>query len=96
MYVKQRISYIKAAHGSQVSLAELIADAGALDKANSRIEELEKEIYWLRKEATTVTTSLIGMFIKDNYAKSPLVLALSSRISRLNKKEEKTITEVTQ
>ncbi|AGN25483.1 hypothetical protein [Candidatus Methanomassiliicoccus intestinalis] len=96
LYVKQRISYIKAAHGSQVSLAELIADAGALDKANSRIEELEKEIYWLRKEATTVTTSLIGMFIKDNYAKSPLVLALSSRISRLNKKEEKTITEVTQ
>ena len=96
LYVKQRISYIKAAHGSQVSLAELIADSEALDKANRRIEELEKEIYWLRKEATTVTTSLIGMFIKDNYAKSPLVLALSNRILKLTKKEEKTVKEVTQ
>lgn len=95
-YVKQRISYIKAAHGSQVPLTELILDVQALQKANNRVAELEKEIYWLQKEATTVTTSLIGMFIKDNYAKSPLVLAMASRLSRLNGKEEKTTKEVSE
>ena len=71
-------------------------DVQALQKANNRVAELEKEIYWLQKEATTVTTSLIGMFIKDNYAKSPLVLAMASRLSRLNGKEEKTTKEVSE